>query len=113
MIFLIMGSIRNSNSFLTHIIFRPDHNICILVFLFRCLAVKEKLEQNNHRRMSLYSRILTDKEIDRPLFQPFQIFFQEIIGDHMHGFILSKLLQGLADTLYAMTRNIDPGQLRI
>ena len=31
----------------------------------------------------------------------------------MHGFILSKLLQGLADTLYTMTRNIDPGQLRI
>ena len=63
--------------------------------------------------MPLYSGILADKEINGTLFQPFQIFFQKIVGDHMHGFIFSKFLQSLADTFYSMAGNINTGKVRI
>ena len=63
--------------------------------------------------MSLHSRILSDKKIDGSFLQPFQIFFQEIIGDHVHGLVFSKLLQSLADTLHTMTSDIDTGKFRV
>ena len=54
MIFLIMDSIHNSDldaytDLLTHIIFRPDHNICILKLLLRLFTVKQKLKQDHYR----------------------------------------------------------------